>query len=100
MKVICPYCGTITTKPMLPPMKERQRRVYDAVASAGSVGVRVERLMAIMSSPRRPTPGANTVLRVMIHETNKLIAPMGQKIVSRRGRDERGRYFLVSTGGK
>lgn len=96
MTEICPFCKepmpAFTRIPLLHP---RKQRIYNAVAGAGREGIDSEDLLVRMyADDEMPTPGGMQVLRVKIHEINKAIAVLNQRIVSAF----RGRYVLKEIG--
>ena len=75
-------------------MRPRMMRIYLAALNAGADGISSIELLARMYAEEEwPTPGGAVVLRVQIHELNKIIAPLHQRIVNWH----RGKYRLVST---
>lgn len=87
----CPYCGSkMKGKAALPFIPPRRMRIYDAVIAAGKAGISSANLLLVFYGDKKPPPGGAIVLRVNIHELNKIIAPIGHCIVGRQG------YRLVS----
>lgn len=81
----------------IPQMSVRMQRVYDAVAGAGPKGIPTNDLIARMyGHDEWPTPGGCVVIRVQVCYINKLIAPLNQRIVGKRGIG----YRLISTKGE
>ena len=93
MTTLCPYCKSeLTGEAALPPMRDRMIRIYRTALEAGPEGIATPDLLVRMyRDDQWPTPGGFVVLRVMICEINKIINPLGQRIVNKRGR-----YWLVS----
>jgi hypothetical protein len=60
-------------------------RIYDAVVAAGKAGVSSANLLAIFYGDKKPPPGGPIVLRVNIHELNKVLADNNQRITGRQG---------------
>lgn len=88
----CPYCRQPLKGDLaLPRMSARQRTIYDAVVGAGNMGIRTERLVSLIDSNG---PGAGIVLRVQVHELNKKLLSVRQRI-----RGSGGSYWLVEIGG-
>lgn len=81
--IVCPYCkSNIKKEPEIPKMSARMLRVYKAVVEAGPDGIHPQDLLVKMYAEAEwPTPGGGTVLRVQIHEINKLIGVLQQRIV-------------------
>ncbi len=99
MALKCPYCAGPLDEPLarLPAMRARRRRIYIAVLQAGPEGLETAALMKEMYEPGRiPTKGAYAMLRVNVHEMNKTLAALGQKITGK----PYGRYRLVSITGE
>lgn len=94
MNYKCPYCGgRLAGNDLIPPMNKRRRRLYDAVAKAGSKGITIRKLLPHMyTAEQQQTPFAWAVLRVQIHELNRTIASLSQKIAAKDGS-----YYLFST---
>lgn len=90
----CPYCGSpLDGNSIVSPTNKRRRRLYDAVAKAGSKGITVKKLLPHMyTAGQQQTPSAWAVLRVQIHELNRTIASLSQKIKA-----VDGSYYLFST---
>jgi hypothetical protein len=90
----CPYCGEpLAGNDLIPPMNKRRRRLYDAVTRAGSKGITVRKLLPHMyTAEQQQTPFAWTVLRVQIHELNRTLIPISQRVKAINGS-----YFLFST---
>lgn len=100
MKRSCPYCGgPLSGDAVLPKMSGRALRIYKTLVAAGPAGVKTPDLLVRMYAEEEwPTPGGNTVLRVQVHNLNKILASHGQHIVwhSEYGRKDGG-YRLIST---
>lgn len=94
----CPYCHQPMKEVVVPLMKLRHRKIYDAVVEGGPEGVAFTTLIKLVWP--KSTPGAYVMLRVAVHEMNKKIALLGQRIVAMRGQDKSGRYYLINTGEK
>jgi hypothetical protein len=90
----CPYCGgPLTGEATIPPMNKRRRRLYNAAAKAGGQGITLEKLLPRMyPKSQKPTPSAWGVLRVEIHELNKDLRKIKQRVAAKNGS-----YFLFST---
>ena len=93
--ILCPYCKTeLTGEATLPRMRSRMLRIYHAVLEAGPDGISPQDLLVRMYAEEEwPTPGGGTVLRVNIHELNKIIGPQQQRIINWH----RGKYRLIHT---
>lgn len=93
----CPYCqAPLTDQLAIPPLSKRRKRIYDAVVEAGHTGIPAPELVVAMYAPEEDlTPGAYVMMRVHIHEMNKTLASVKQKIVSK----PYGAYRLISTQG-
>ena len=88
----CPYCNQkLTGSLAIPSMSVRQRKIYDAVVSAGKDGISQGDLLHVMYDKIIP-PGGQVVMRVNVHEINKLIKELGQRIRCQRY----GKYRLVA----
>lgn len=88
----CPYCRQATAAPSVPLLSHQRGIIYRTIVAAGPHGVSVADLLAkVYGAPDRAPPSAHTVLRVNIHETNKVIRPIGQRI---RGKNKT--YHLVA----
>lgn len=89
----CPYCGgELHGEAAIPPMSQRQLRIYKSVVAAGSEGIAMNDLIPRMYADNQwPTPGAWTVLRVQVHAINRLIGNLNQRISG----NKRGAYRLV-----
>lgn len=98
MKPKCPYCGAaLGDVATIPEMSRRQDRVYCAVIASGRDGIHPEKLLLKMyDKDQAPTPGGSVVLRVIVHEINKKISAIGQRIISRPYK----KYRLISTRGE
>ena len=78
---LCPWCRRELEGDMaIPAMSWRRSRIYEAVAAAGRKGIKPKELEVLMYRDGRPKRSANGVLRVQVHEINKLIKPLGQHI--------------------
>lgn len=87
----CPYCRQKLTGDLaLPRMSQRQKVIYDAVVKAGNTGIRTDRLVSLIDSNG---PGAGIVLRVQVHELNKKLRSVRQRI-----KGSGGSYWLVNVG--
>lgn len=87
----CPYCNSpLNGANALPLLGARKQRVYDAVARGGRSGVAAQALVKALYDGAKAPRAAMTVLRVEIHNLNRLIKPNGQRI---RGRQHK--YYLV-----
>jgi hypothetical protein len=73
-------------------MSKRMTRIYNAVAAAGPDGVEIESLIEIMRDNKPKRKAHYGVLRVNIHEINRLLAKSDQRISASR----RGAYRLMS----
>jgi hypothetical protein len=71
-------------------MSSRQRSIYDAVAKGGNMGIKTEKLVSVIDSNG---PGGGIVLRVQVHELNKKLAKLDQRI-----KGSGGSYWLVNVG--
>jgi hypothetical protein len=81
----CPYCGgeLLVDEPRLPRLTPRQYRIYQTLLNAGPNGMGNKDLaVRMLADEEWPTPGIMISLRVRIHELNKRIASMGQRVVS------------------
>ncbi len=91
MTTSCPYCHQkLTGAIALPRMSGRQRAIYDAVAKAANIGIKTERLVDLIDSNG---PGGPVVLRVQVHELNKKLTEVKQRI-----RGSGGSYWLINIG--
>ncbi len=87
----CPYCRQPLKGDLaLPRMSGRQQRIYEAVVKAGNKGIETERLVKVIDSNGR---GAGIVLRVQVHELNKKLQSVKQRI-----KGAGGYYWLVNVG--
>ena len=84
--MICPFCKSETFAVIVPPMSKRRWLIYEAVANAGSDGIKASQIVLIMSEGSHPSKAALGVMRVQIHALNKIIEPLGQRIISKRAR--------------
>lgn len=83
---LCPYCKSpLKGKQAFPILPPRQLRIYDAVVAAGRDGLFKEDLLKILYDGKKIPPGGPIVLRVTIHELNKAIKSLDQRIVGRHG---------------
>lgn len=74
----CPYCKQKIDGVMsLPPMPNRQRTIYEAVAAAGSKGITKSELVSLIESNG---PGGHIVLRVQVHQLNKALNRLKQRV--------------------
>ena len=92
--MLCPYCKQPSASDIanLPRMSARRFRVFRALLDAGSEGIaRDDLLVRMYDTDEWPTPGGETVLRVHIHELNKILEPQRMFIEGRR----MGNYRLV-----
>jgi DNA-binding winged helix-turn-helix (wHTH) protein len=92
--MLCPYCKQPIDSEVanLPRMSERRLRIFKTLLEAGPEGItRDDLLVRMYDEDEWPTPGGTTVLRVNIHEINRLIAPQNLYIEGRR----MGGYRLV-----
>ena len=77
----CPYCGHQMNEPIItPPLSMRQKSIYQAVVSAGSSGIETSRLIAAMYGKQTPTMSGYGVMRVQVHEINKKLTSINQRI--------------------
>lgn len=91
---ICPYCKGEMDGIELPRMSGRMLRIYTAVLESGTAGISPSDLLVRMYAEEEwPTPAGGGILRVQIHEINKRIAAIHQRITNWH----RGNYRLVST---
>lgn len=81
----CPYCGSRVANIEPLPLSRRQSIIYREVASAGESGIEPEDLIEAVWG-KRPTKGADIMLRVQIHELNKVLADYGKRVVAKGGR--------------
>jgi hypothetical protein len=90
----CPYCGgPLHGNDLIPPMNKRRRRLYDAVVRNGTSGIEAKDLLQHMYvGDQKQTPSARSVLRVQIHELNRDIRQVHQKISA-----VDGSYYLFPT---
>ena len=87
----CPYCRQpLKGEFALPRMSSRQRTIYEAVTAAGSRGIKTEKLVSLIDSNG---PGGGVVLRVQVHELNRKLASLGQRI-----KGGGGSYWLINNG--
>lgn len=87
----CPYCRQpLDGMVAIPPMSGRQRTIYDAVTQAGNAGIRTTELVKLIDSIG---PGGGVVLRVQVHELNKKL-----KVIRQRIKGSGGSYWLIYTG--
>lgn len=94
IKYKCPYCGQETEKALHLELKQRERRIYNAVLNAGDKGISPQDLLVRMyADDEWPTPGGPVVLRVQIHYLNNILKQYGQHIDG----DKSHGYRLVST---
>lgn len=91
--IVCPYCkGKISNEPELPRLSARMVRIYEAVLRAGTAGISPSDLLVRMYAEEEwPTPAGSGIMRVQIHEINKRIASINQRITNWH----RGNYRLV-----
>ena len=81
----CPFCKQkLGTEFQVPKLNRRRSRIYNAVVKAGPAGVPKTILIEKMYGGDRPTPKGDIVLRVNIHEINRTLKPLGQRIKSNR----------------
>lgn len=81
----CPYCGgPLKGAAALPSMSKRQGIIYDMVLTSANHGCSHEQLLNAIYEGKKQPPGAGIVLRVSIHELNKIIQSLNQRIASRR----------------
>lgn len=94
----CPYCGNDLPEQMqIPVMSERMLRVYKTVAASGPKGVKSVNLIDhLYEFGRKPAKSANGQLRKVIHEMNKVLAAVNQRVMAHPYR----RYRLYSTDGE
>ena len=65
---------------ILPPLSHRQKFIYEAVVRAGSSGIQTDRLIAAMYGKQSPTMAGYGVMRVQVHEINKKLTSINQRI--------------------
>ena len=97
--MLCPYCKQPIDSDIanLPRMSARRFRIFKTLLDAGSEGMaRDDLLVRMYDEDEWPTAGGETVLRVHIHELNKLLAPQRMYIEGRR----MGNYRLVHVHGE
>ena len=91
---VCPYCKTpLKGEAALPEMSQRQDVIYDSLAGAGHKGMSKDDLLRCIYSDDDIPPGGPIVMRVQIHEINKKLKPLHQRIIAKRGFG----YVLIST---
>lgn len=91
---LCPYChAPLKGAAALPPMSKRQAIIYDMVLTSAHHGCSHKQLLDGIYEGKNQPPGAGIVLRVAVHELNKLLIPVHQRVAGRRGIG----YVLVST---
>lgn len=69
----CPFCKSSVQQEALPVMRlsAKRRKVFEAVLSAGSSGVDADDLKSRLFRNQ-----SDTTVRTMIHQINKLVAPL------------------------
>ena len=88
---LCPYCKRPLKGDLaVPHLSKRQRIVYNAVVESSGEGARRDDLLKAIGSVG---PGGPIVLRVQVHEINKKIAAIKQRI-----KGSGGSYWLINTG--
>ena len=82
----CPYCGgKLTGKIAVPRMSARQRRIYDAIINAGQNGISQADLASAMYNGGKVGRGFAVMLRVKVHEINKIIQGLHAPLQTRGG---------------
>jgi hypothetical protein len=91
----CPYCKREAPAEIAQPLllSPRRRKIYSAVAAAGPDGASSFDLIKAVYGEQEPPAAAGTILRVQVHELNRTLKLLGQRIVSNHCRG----YTLVAS---